>query len=251
MKKNPKAAPFRKKGWVHYQAIRTLLPTKPKGLNVFHPGQPTTQEENGDNDLPGGGFNDLSGSGTSEDTGRKNLHHSDEGDKEEEPIPWVSQAIGLINCSSQVCLQGRTPPRETPLQQSLAQRSPSPIYRGHKRKLSNLSSLATTCLSTPAVKKQRTSTGAALEGLGDRLSKFNETFQANNKPQHDTGIELTPAHKRTAICQAQELETDLAIEHVVVLIHIFEGDVSVADAYVVLKRKELRKLWVRSKLGLV
>ena len=43
----------------------------------------------------------------------------------------------------------------------------------------------------------------------------------------------------------------MAIEHVVALIHIFEGDVSAADAYVVLKREELRKLWVRSKLGLV
>jgi hypothetical protein len=247
MKKNPKAAPFQKKGWIHYQAIQTLLPTKPKGLNVFQSGQPTTQEENGDNDLPGGGFDNLSGSGTSEDMGRKNLHHSDEEDEEEEPIPWVSQAIGLINCSSQVCSQERAPPCKTPLQQSLAQRSPSPISRCHKRKPSNLSSLAT----TPAVKKQHTLTGAALEGLGDRLSEFNETFWENNKPQHGAGIESTPACKRTAICRAQELETDLAIEHVVVLIHIFEGDVSAADAYVVLKREELQKLWVRSKLGLV
>jgi hypothetical protein len=103
----------------------------------------------------------------------------------------------------------------------------------------------------PAVKKQHISTGAALEGLGDRLSEFNETFQANNEPQCSAGIELTPACKCTAICQAQELETDLAIEHVVMLIHIFEGDVSVVDTYVVLKHKELRKLWVRSKLGLV
>jgi hypothetical protein len=152
---------------------------------------------------------------------------------------------------SQVCLQERTPPCETPLRQSLAQRSPSPISRGHKCKPSNLSSLATTRLSTPAIKKHRTSTGAALEGLGDRLSEFNETFRANNEPQRGAGIESTPARKRTAICQAQELETDLAIEHVVALIHIFEGDVNAADAYVVLKHEELRKLWVCSKLGLI
>ena len=94
-------------------------------------------------------------------------------------------------------------------------------------------------MSTPAVKKQRTSTGATSEGLGDRLSEFNETFQANNEPQRSAGIELTPACKCTAICRAQELETDLAIEHVVVPIHIFEGDVSAADAYVVLKCEEL------------
>ena len=74
-----------------------------------------TQEENGDNDLPGGGFDDLSGGGTSEDTGCKNLHHSDEEEEEEEPISWVSQVIGLINHSSQVCLQEQTPPCETPL----------------------------------------------------------------------------------------------------------------------------------------
>jgi hypothetical protein len=74
MKKNSKAAPFRKKGWTHYQAIHNLLPTKPKGLNVFHPGQSMTQEENG-NDLPlaGGDFDDWSWSGAGEDTGCKNL----------------------------------------------------------------------------------------------------------------------------------------------------------------------------------
>jgi hypothetical protein len=120
MKKNPKTAPFWKKGWAHYQAIWTLLPTKPKGLNVFHPGQPTTQEENGDDNFPGGDFDDLSGSGTGEDMGRKNLHHSDEEDKKEELIPWVSQVISLINSSSQVCLQEQTPPHETPVRQSLA-----------------------------------------------------------------------------------------------------------------------------------
>jgi hypothetical protein len=89
-----------------------------------------------------------------------------------------------------------------------------------------------------------------LEGLGDRLAEFNEVFRANNEPQRGagTGIESTPARKRIAICRAQELETDLEIEHVVVLIHIFEADVSAADAYVVLKREELRKLWV---LGLI
>jgi hypothetical protein len=79
----------------------------------------------------------------------------------------------------------------------------------------------------------------ALEGLGDRLAEFNETFRVNNEPQRAAGNESTPAHKRTAICRAQELETDLAIEHIVSLIHIFEGDVSAADAYVVLKREDL------------
>jgi hypothetical protein len=87
MKKNPKAAPFRKKGWTHYQAIRNILPTKPKGLNVFHPGQPTTQEENGNDDLPGDDFDDPSG--TSEDVKHKNPRRSDEEEEEEEPIPWV------------------------------------------------------------------------------------------------------------------------------------------------------------------
>jgi hypothetical protein len=248
MKKNPKAAPFRKKGWTHYCTIHTLLPMKPKGLNVFHPGQPTMQEENGGDDPPGGGVGDLSSDGAGEDMGHNNPCGSDEGEGEE-PIPWVSQVVGSTSSISEVCQQEQTPPCEMPVQQSRARRSPSPISRGHKRKPSNLLSLATTRSSTPTIKKQCVSTGAALEGLGDRLSEFNETCWTNNEPQR--GIESTPARKRIAICQAQELETDLEIEHVVALIHIFEGDVSAADAYVVLKREELRKLWVRSKLGLV
>ena len=198
-----------------------------------------TWEENG-NDLPAGDFDDPSGSGTNEDTG---LRHSDEEDNGEEPIPWVSQVISSINGSSHVCPQEQTPPHEAPVRQSSSQQSLSPISRGHKCKPSNLLSLSTTCSSTcsstPAIKKQHTSTGAALERLGDRLTEFNETFQANNKPWHGAGIESTPARKHTTICRAQELETDLAIEHVVVLIHIVEGNVSAVDTYVVLKREEL------------
>ena len=111
MKKKPKAAPFRNKGWTHYQAIRNLLPTKPKGLNVYHPGRPMTWEENGNN-LPAGDFDDPSGGGTNEDTG---LRRSDEEDDGEEPIPWVSQVISSINGSSHVCPQEQTPPREAPV----------------------------------------------------------------------------------------------------------------------------------------
>ena len=116
MKKKPKAAPFRNKGWTHYQSIQNLLPTKPKRLNIFHPGQPMIWEEHG-NDFPTGDFNDTSGGGTNEDTG---LHRSDEEDEGEEPIPWVSQVIGLINSGSHICTQEQTPPREAPVQQSPA-----------------------------------------------------------------------------------------------------------------------------------
>jgi hypothetical protein len=95
MKKNPKAAPFRQKGWAHYHAIHALLPTKPKGSNVFHPGQPVTQEENGEDDLPGGDVGDMSGGGTGEDAGHMNPSGSDD-EEEEELIPWVSRVVGAI-----------------------------------------------------------------------------------------------------------------------------------------------------------
>ena len=70
-------------------------------------------EENGNN-LPTGDFNDLSGSSTNEDTG---LHHSDEEDEREEPIPWVSQVIGSINSGSHICPQEQTPPHGAPVWQ--------------------------------------------------------------------------------------------------------------------------------------
>ena len=73
-------------------------------------------EEHG-NDFPTGDFNDMSGGGTNEDTG---LRRSDEEDEGEEPIPWVSQVIGLINSGSHICTQEQTPPREAPVQQSPA-----------------------------------------------------------------------------------------------------------------------------------
>ena len=101
MKKKLKVAPFWNKGWTHCQAIQ----------NVFPPGWPMIWEENGNNFLAGV-FNDSS---TNEDTG---LCCSDEEDEGEEPIPWVSQAICLINSSSHVCPQEQTPPCEAPVQQS-------------------------------------------------------------------------------------------------------------------------------------
>ena len=82
-----KSGLFWNKGWTHYQAIWNLLPMKPKGLNIYHPGWPMTWEENGNN-LPAKDFDDLSGGSINEDTG---LCCSDEKDDGEEPIPWVSQ----------------------------------------------------------------------------------------------------------------------------------------------------------------
>ena len=49
--------------------------------------------------------------------------------------------------------------------------------------------------------------------------------------------------------RAQELETDLDDKRLVALIGLFQTDVSAADAYLVLKRDGLRKVWVESKLS--
>lgn len=59
----------------------------------------------------------------------------------------------------------------------------------------------------------------------------------------------SPERKTMAMTRAQELETDLNDTRLVALIGLFQADVSAADAYLVLKRDSLRKVWVETMLA--
>jgi hypothetical protein len=74
VKANPKASPFRTRGWHHYNAMKALLPSMAKGTHVFR-GRRTTQTQN-----------DHAGSAVPErhtghvDNGKGNAGHGDNGD---------------------------------------------------------------------------------------------------------------------------------------------------------------------------
>jgi hypothetical protein len=88
-----------------------------------------------------------------------------------------------------------------------------------------------------------------LNRLGETLSEFNQSFQAPRQylpPPPDSSVE----RRKIAMERAQELETYLSDDHLAALLELFQTDVSTADAYMVLKRDNLRKAWVQRKLRL-
>jgi hypothetical protein len=50
---------------------------------------------------------------------------------------------------------------------------------------------------------------------------------------------------------AQDLETNLSDDQLAVLLELFQSDVSMADAYMVIKHEPLWKAWVQRKLKLL
>ena len=83
------------------------------------------------------------------------------------------------------------------------------------------------------------SNAKALAGLCSQLATFGKTFLegTSSLAAPTSVIALSPTCKTMAIQQAQELELDLDNEKLVSLIHIFQANVNMADAYLVLKRE--------------
>jgi hypothetical protein len=100
-----------------------------------------------------------------------------------------------------------------------------------------------------ASKRGRMSGAVALNRLGDTLSDFNQAFHTP-RPPPPPSVDSAIERKRLAMERAQELETELSDDHLAALLELFQSDVSTADAYMVLKRDNLRKAWVRRKLEL-
>ena len=149
-----------------------------------------------------------------------------------------------------------TPPPSLPPSQS-AQPAP-PFKRSHKRNHSAISpEWATSGSTTPSTntthKKSRIgviSRADAITGLRSELALFNGTFLEGTSSMAPLppAIAPSPARKMKAIQRAQELEVDLNDEKLVSLIQIFQVDVNAADAYMVLKREGVRKMWIKSTL---
>ena len=95
-----------------------------------------------------------------------------------------------------------------------------------------------------------TSQADAIIGPRSDLASFGGTFLKGTSSLAPLPpvIAPSPCRKTKAIIRAQELEVDLEDEKLVSLIHIFQTDVNAADAYMVLKRDRVRKIWVKSTL---
>jgi hypothetical protein len=114
----------------------------------------------------------------------------------------------------------------------------------------------TSAASTPTLsflaRKRQTSGPTALMALSDHLSDFTDAYRAGTAAEAGSReFASSPERKRMAMERVQELESDLDDTCLVALIKLFREDVSAADAYLVLKRDSLRKVWVEAELARV
>jgi len=86
--------------------------------------------------------------------------------------------------------------------------------------------------------------------ISDQLSDFTDAYCAGTAIEMGPCVIATsPERKTMAMEHAQELENDLDDARLVALIGLFQIDVSAADAYLVLKRDSIHKVWVKTKLA--
>ena len=80
-------------------------------------------------------------------------------------------------------------------------------------------------------------TGAqALHAIAEEFLDFNDSFwSATTGLSQHSDVEATPVRKHKAIVYAQDVETDLSDNQLVLLIGIFKSNVSAADSYLALK----------------
>jgi len=88
--------------------------------------------------------------------------------------------------------------------------------------------------------------GHALNGMVEKLDDFTDVFREamTGKKSNVVPVELTPTRKTQAMERAQTLETSISDKRIVCLIDLFQNDVTVADAYLVIKCEGVRKKWV-------
>jgi hypothetical protein len=216
--------------------MKPLMPTIPKGLNVFHASQ--AMPDGG----PGGDVgNDESG------LGGANVDEEQEDDAGGVDENQLQTLLLEIEADEEHIPWSQSP---TPRTRS---RSPCALIN-HKRKHSMISSGTASISSTTQKRTRRDASSAgALQGLSAQLNSFSDTFLE--------GVALTaaapsllapsPLRKTRAITRAQELEVDLDDGKLAALIRIFQSDVNAADAYMVITREGLRKAWIEDTLPII
>ncbi|KAF8957189.1 hypothetical protein BDZ97DRAFT_1763145 [Flammula alnicola] len=224
--KHKGSTPFRNKGWIWLRKVEPLMPTAPRGANIYRPSRASQLPE----------------------------HESQESEVEEDsqelerpvsnwspsPPPEVRPHRVQPNLDNEDPSDDMPPtatqPPATPVP---PQQTPAPAL---KRKHSALSAENTS--TTKRTKSDACPSGAvALHGINERLDDFTDIFREAISGKK-SGVLATPSRKSQAMQRAQKLETALSDRCIVGLIDLFQADVSMADAYLSLTREGVRNQWV-------
>lgn len=227
LKRYPKAARFKKRGFAHYNGLKAMMPVRTKSANVFQPTLAGVELES-TRDLGWVGSSSGREDGDDED---KTSENAQEPEPVEDPIPDTLFAFA-----------GASMP-------------PASAVMNHKRRFSALElagSGSTSSASTPGPASKRRHLSALapdpqVAALNGHLEDFTHAFREATGTS-SAGEAASPTRRRQAIRSAQLLEVDLSDDRLVALVDLFTKDVSAADAYMELKREGLRKTWVAKRL---
>jgi hypothetical protein len=114
----------------------------------------------------------------------------------------------------------------------------------------NPSASATPSSFSLTSKQGQMSGAVALDWLGDTLSDFTTSFHTSVQWCDQPPVNLTVEQNNAAMEHAQDLETNLSNDQLAALLELFQFNVSIADAYMVIKCELLWKAWMQRKLKL-
>ncbi|KAA1466014.1 hypothetical protein DENSPDRAFT_830747 [Dentipellis sp. KUC8613] len=219
IKKNPKAAQFKHKGWPLYNAVDNIIPDKAKGKHLFAASQAPAADPSDD---PQGGSG------------------SEAGDE-----PDGSSDASEVSSGDSTQLTGRngknvsyTPP-------------PPPPAPSLGRKRSALEMSETTSHSSMPSIPQRRPRETALSRSIDHMSEVIANMIAAPDPDAASmhpALESTPKRRRIAVEMVIQQEDDeLSDNDMMELVEVMRRDIAAADTYVSLSKMgdRFRRAWVR------
>jgi hypothetical protein len=232
------------------------------GMNVFH-----YLQDNPENDEQEEDEKAEEGRGDEDETGLANVSWLPS-DNEQTTDPFLHALTASMDApasapppifSAPFPFTFSAPSPFVPSAHSLFTLSASPLAH-HKEEYSALMGLASISTtpspsSMPVLSRKRShiskppapALDSDMVALGGHIDSFTDAFcvATGTAP---TNMEVSPLHKYCAIRSAQEVEVELTNQQLVALVNLFCSDIVVADTYMELKCKGLRKAWVMDQL---
>ncbi|PPQ97002.1 hypothetical protein CVT26_006411 [Gymnopilus dilepis] len=212
LRANPKAKPFKNKGWVHCQKMSQLMPSTLKGTHVFCPTQGTTG-------LDAPAVTSEPPSDQSQEM--EEPEGSDEDVEEpEEPLPSLEEAVPEESSQPKT---PTTPPRPSRKRERAGSDTPMPLS-----------------------KRTKLNAATAIQGLTQSIDRFGDNMCKVLGGGSEHG---SPARRQAAMAKALT-ERWLEFDDQCILHSVFEDNTKAADAYLSFKpdQSPFRRHWVGKKI---
>jgi hypothetical protein len=240
--------PFRNSGWIHYEKLQAIMPTRARGTHAFRPSVTTTPRPPSSDDI-----------GVAEEAGLG------EGDSVIDP-PLTPTTSGLSASKG----EGSTTITEDHMVVDSVVNPPLPLsLNASKRKFlsaSDLDDISSISSSDPSKKKRsensknskhktpiasqrlaaQISQAVAVNNMQGTINCLADVFEKSMATPEEGSV----IHRDQAMQLVQEVEDELSAGEKAGLITHFMNNTIAADTYLSLKDPAIRKAWISSMLAL-